>query len=176
MIGNNPNFAGSEGQIKTSTLEEEWFFQGKSFTFEDYFSFTTDETKTFVFDPSAFDGEKIINIPISLYSTGGPFLASIYVGTDADDDGTVLLAVNRKIGFSLPKSVIRLNPTINSLGTRIGGDIVTGTGQNPSTATGGSNIGVIPIELSTTLKTSITLTNTDGAGIYCETKFTWFEL
>jgi len=176
MIGNNLNFAGSEGQLLISSLEEEWFFQGKSFAFEDYFSFSTDETKTFVLDPTAFTGDRIVNIPIILYSTGGPFLANIYVGTDADDDGTLLTAVNRRIGFPAPKSIIRLNPTVNSNGLRIGGDIVTGTGNNPATATGGSNIGVLPIELSTTLKTMITLENTDGDGIYCQIKFTWFEI
>jgi len=176
IIGNNPNFAGENGNLIATKIEEDWFFSGKAFAFEDYFLFATDEVKTFVFDPTNCDCDKIVNFPITLYSTSGPIIVDIYIGTLSADDGTLLQPINRKFGGDPPKSTIRLNSTIQDLGLRIGGDIVPGTGLNPQTSTGGSNTGILPLELNKNFKNTLSVYNANGAGVYLVTKFTWFEV
>jgi hypothetical protein len=180
MIGNAPRtsaFAGSAGQVITGTVQENLFIEGKSFSYEDWLTYTADETKTFVFDPTACECVQIVFNPIAFSATAGPIEIKFYVGTTADDDGTLLEASNRRATSSVtPQGIWRLNPSNISLGTEFAGDLVPATGVTSATSTGSQNQPNLPFEVLKTSKYAITVKNTDGADTYVQIKSTWFEI
>lgn len=179
-IGNISNiaaFAGTAGQIKVGSIAEEAFIQGKAFSYEDYWLFAeADDEHFLVFNPALYAGFFLFFDPISLSASSGPMLVDIYAGTDSDEDGTPLEASNRRAAFPGPKSTLRMDPTINDIGTRFAGDLVPASGNNPATANGNSNSGGLPFEPIRPAKTAIKFTNLDGADTYLQIKITWFEL
>ena len=165
----------SSGITIVKSLQEVLLGEGKVFSYEDYFTFDADETKTFVINPAAFAGTRITSLPVVAYSTAGPVLVNYYANTTSDEDGTLLEGSNRRMGFSPPTLTIRLNPTISDLGTRFTGDIIPATGTAPATSNSSSNIGILPFEISKTYKTSFTIQNKNGADTYLQLKLGWFE-
>lgn len=159
----------------TTTVQEWLFVQGKSMSFEDYFTFSADEVKTFVVDPTSFTGVNLTFNPISLSATSGPVRVDFYAGTTADEDGTLLGASNRRSGFPAPVTKIRLNPSNISLGTRFAGDLVPATGTAPANSNGSGNQPSLPFEPSKTTKSAFTITNDNGADTIIQIKLTWFE-
>jgi hypothetical protein len=167
---------------RTTTIQEELFSLGKSFSYEDYLLYGASETKTLVFNPlefrpfTDFQNRLVIN-PFGFSASGGPILIQYYADTDSDEDGTLLGASNRDAQrATLPKSTLRLNPTINDIGTRFAGDLVPATSVSPAAATGALNVGGLPFALSPYIKYAVRITNTDGADIYVQMKMTWFEI
>jgi hypothetical protein len=178
VIGNNPSGAPNKGPTNSAlimTESEALFVLGKAFSFEDYFTFGQDEVKTFVFDPTALVDTQVVFNPLLFAASSGPVLIDFYAGTDADDDGTVLVPSNRRSGFPAPVSVFRLNPTINDLGTRFAGDSVPATGAGVGNTNGAGNQAGLPFEIDPTLKYAFTITNQDGADTIIQVKNTWFE-
>ena len=170
-------FAGTAGQLKVGSISEEAFILGKSFSYEDYTLFAlADEEHFIVFNPVLYAGFFLFFDPIALSASSGPVLVDIYAGTDSDEDGTLLGASNRRAAFPGPKSTLRMDPTINDIGTRFAGDMVPATGNNPNTANGSSNSGGLPFEPIRPGKTAIKFTNLDGADTYLQIKLTWYEL
>jgi hypothetical protein len=163
---------------RTTDVAGEQFVLGNSYSYEDYHIFAlADDTLTFVFDPTAFTGTNLTVEPISFCATSGPITIDFYTGTDADDDGTLLGASNRRATSSnINEAILRLDPTINSIGTRFSGDLVPATGTAPANSSGGSNVSGLPFELDTSLKYAFVATNKDGANVYFCIKMTWFEI
>lgn len=163
------------GYQKISNLQEQLFIEGKSFSWEDYLLFGADETRTIVFDPTLFEGLNVTFNPFSFSATSGPILIDIYPDVSDVVGGTVLGASNRREGGDPPVSILTLDPTSLTLGTKFAGDLVPATGLNPATSTGGGNIPGLPFEVDKTKLKALTLHNLDGAGIYVGAKITWFE-
>lgn len=162
--------------VRITTIQEELFVLGKAFSYEDYISFSAGETKTIVFDPTAFAGIQIAFNPISFSATSGPIKIDFYTGSDSDDDGTILEPSNRREGFPGPASILRLNPNNITLGDRFAGDLVPANGLGVGNANGGNNQPGLPFEIDFTLKKAITIKNEDGADTLVQLKITWFEV
>ena len=178
-IGSSPNLYGltsRAGFLIAGSLQEDLFVKGKSFSFEDYFTFSASEVKTIVLDPTAFTGVNLTFNPVVLSATAGPILVDFYVGTIANADGTLLGASNRRPGFPSPQTILRLNPTGVTLGTRFAGDLVPSTGMNPATSVGAGNMPGLPFEFLNTIKYAVQFTNLNGADTYMQLKVTWFEV
>jgi len=179
MIGNaiGPGATvGLLGAQLNSSVQEDLFVQGKSFSFEDYFTFAADETKTFVFSPLAFEGVNITVNPFIFSATSGPCEIDLYYGTTNDEDGTLLGASNRRFGMPAPKSTLRLNPSNVILGTRFAGDLIPATGVNPNNSNPATSPIGLPFELSRLIKYALTIHNSDGDGVKLMFKMTWFEV
>ena len=165
------------GALRQQSINEDLFVQGKSFSYEDYHIMGASGTLTFVFDPTAFTGINIVLEPFTFCSTAGPVTIDIYAGTNADNDGTLLGVSNRRATSSnLNQAIIRLDPTINNIGTRFAGDLVPATGTAPATSSPSSNKPGLPFELDPTFKYALIATNLDGAGVHFCIKITWFEV
>jgi len=177
MIGNNPfrKTIGLLGAHLTSSIQENLFVAGKAFFFEDYFTFSADEIKIFVIDPTSFDGDNLVFEPFSFTASSGPVRVDFYCNSVANSDGTLLTAVNRRCDGDPPLTVLRLNPTGVTLGDRFAGDLVPATGQNPSRSTGAASIGALPLELNPEKKYIAQVTNDNGADTLVEIKMSWFE-
>jgi hypothetical protein len=163
---------------RIQTIADEQFSLGNSYSYEDYHIFLVgDATFSFVFDPTAFTGVNLTVEPLSFCATSGPITIDFYVGTDADDDGTLLGVSNRKsTSTNVNQAVLRLDPTINNIGTRFSGDLVSSTGTAPGNSNGAANAQGLPFELDTTQKYTFVATNKDGADVYFCLKMTWFEI
>lgn len=162
--------------LRATTVQEELFVLGKAFSYEDYHTFGAAEVKNFVFDPTSFTGVNLTVNPFLFGATGGPVRIDIYYGTIANDDGTLLGISNRRFGFPAPESVLRLNPTGFTAGTRFAGDLVPGTGLNPATSNPSGNQAGLPFEINPDLKYALVATNDDGAGVVWQIKMTFFEV
>ena len=175
-IGNMPNVSmGLCCAALVQDIKEYLFFAGKTYSFEDYFTIGDMETSTIVVDPTAFTGDRLTFMPLVSYALGGPILIDFYASTVADSDGLLLASSNRRINFPAAKTILRLNPTIISIGSRFAGDIIPSTGQNAPSASGANNIETIRFEISKNIKYAITLKNNDGANAIVQIKLTWFE-
>lgn len=180
-IGNAPSHGaaiGLQGSRLTSSISENLFVAGKSFSYEDYLVFSLNEVKTIVLDSSEYTGENLVVLPLVFYATGGPILVDYYTSVISNDDGTLLTPSNRRESFLPPKSLLRLNPT-NFSGDRFTGDIIPATGLGVGNISGQgnqANVLGLPFELISNVKHAITLENKNGSGVYVQIKLTWFEV
>jgi hypothetical protein len=163
---------------RVQTVSDEQFVLGNSYSYEDYHIFLlADDTFTFVLDPTAFTGLNLTVEPISFCATSGPITIDFYAGVDADDDGTLLGVSNRRATSSnVNKAILRLDPTINDIGTKFAGDLVPSTGTAPANSSGAASATGLPFELDPAGKYAFVATNNDGANVYFCIKITWFEI
>lgn len=178
-------FSNSES-IKIATLQEDFFFKGQVFSYEDYISFAASETKIIVVDPTAFEplGAGVLTRipfnPLLGVATAGPILIDFYSGTEAADDGTILQGSNRDSTADklLPDIVLRLSPTVSNKGTRFAGDMIPSTASGPGglTNSGSGNAIGLPFAISNLSKYALELTNMNGDGVYVQLKLTWLEI
>lgn len=172
----------STQSLKTASIQDDFFFQEKAFSFEDYLSFSTSEVKTIIVDPTAFitPSGRIPFNPIGLSATDGPILVDFYSGSASNNDGTILQGSNRISTATklFPDTVLRLNPTGISLGTRFAGDLVPSSSSGPGgfILGSGANTQSLPFVISSLSKYAIRLTNLGGDNTYVEIKLTWFEV
>lgn len=174
-IGDAPSHGsviGLLGAYLTSTIQEDLFVAGKSFSFEDYFTFAAAEVKNFMFDTSSFTGVNLSINPFIFYSTNGPVSIDFYTGSTFNKNGTLLQASNRREGFPFPQSKLRLNPTNLVLGTRFAGDIIPALDK----ASGNSNQKGLPFEINASINHGFTITNGNGDDNIIQIKMTWFEI
>lgn len=162
--------------IRTTTIQEELFVIGKAFSFEEYFSFGTDEVKTFIFDPTAFEGSQIIFNPIAFSASSGPVLIDFYTGTTSDGDGDVQQSSNRREGMPNAVSILTEGDSNITLGDRFAGDAVPSTGLGVGNTNGAANQPGLPFEIDITKKHAFTVENTDGSDVIITIKMTWFEV
>lgn len=176
--GNNPNFAGAAGQLVTGSIQENLFIQGRSFSYEDWLVYGADETKTFVFDPTACTCDQIVFQPFAFSAQSGPVEIEIFAPVTADDDGDVLGASNRRATSPItPDGILRLNPSNIALpADRFAGDLVPASGTAPANSSGAENTQGLPFEIIPSIKYALTVKNTDGAGVRILFKTTWFEI
>ena len=160
--------------IRTTTIQEELFVLGGAFSYEDYLIVPSGGAQI-IFDPTAFEGTNLTFSPLIFAAESGPVLVDIYTGTDADDDGTLLIPSNRREGQPQPKSVIRLNPTVNSLGTKFAGDSVLASGAGIGNVNSNANSPGLPFEIDTSVKKALDIDNTSGGDIIFQIKLQWFE-
>lgn len=159
-----------------SQLQETLFIKKLAFSFEDYFIMGADEELYIVVNPTNLKGSSVFLNPIVAYSTAGPITMDFYLGTKASNDGTLLESSNRRINGKAAKLILRQNPTITDIGSRISGDLVPSTGTAPATSSGAANVTALPFEISKKYKLTVKFVNKNGANVYLQIKETWFEV
>jgi hypothetical protein len=172
----------SVNAVRATTVQEDFFALGRSFSFEDYFTMGASEVMNIVVDPTAFVApmsgqDRIVFNPLIASSTAGPITIEFYANTTASNNGTELGASNRDATSSnTPMLVLRQNPTITDAGTRFAGDLIPSTGVSPATATGADATTSLPFAINTKVKYMIRFTNEDGADVKMQIKLNWFEI
>lgn len=180
MSGNGSLPRGGAGQIIIGNLQDELFIRGLTFTYDGRFTFSADEVKRFVIDPTACTCAQITFLPLVYSATQGPVTADIYTGTDADDDGTVLTPVNRRETYQEINPtglVLRLNPTVNDIGVKLPlSGLVPATGTSPGNASGSESAQSSPFEIAGSVKKTLEVTNHGGNDALVFIGATWQEI
>jgi hypothetical protein len=162
--------------LRTTTIEEDLFIQGKSFSYEDYHLFGADEEKIIIFDPTNCTCNNIDISPILYAATSGPFLIDYYRGITEDESGSPLIASNRKSSSPiLPKVKLSTGADITDFGTRISGDLIPSTGLAEPNFKGATSPTGLRFEIGLNFKWAVKIKNLNGANVYFEIKLTWFE-
>ena len=173
---------GITGSSVVSNIPEDFFARGLSFTYADYLSYGTDETKEFIFDPTVYvpppgAQQRIVGFVPAFSAEAGPITVDIYEDTTEPGDGASLVLFNRdRSSANVPQSTFKLNPSaITTPGTKLPGILV------PATAGGPVNVGTaqadpLPFALDTTKKYRISVKNTNGADVLVGMSFTFFEI
>lgn len=179
MIGNGDNLESYRtifNAFKTTNTQEDAFVNGLVFSYEDYLIYGDDEVKNFIFDPTAFTGTNLVITPPQFSASSGPITVEYFIGATADNDGTLLGISNRRgTSSNVNKAILRLAPSNISEGTRFAGRLIPATGVNPNQGSGNASGSNLPFEIDCSVKYLIRITNTDGAGVYVQTDFTWIE-
>jgi hypothetical protein len=168
----------SWGPLVVTSIQEDSFINGSVFSYEDYRTFATDEIANFIFNPTAFTGDKLIVLAPAFSATAGPVLVEYYAGVVESGDGVVLDVSNRRgTSASTPESTFKLNPTtISNAGVRFTGRLVPSTATTPINLAGATASGNLPFELNTTVKYLVRITNTNGDNTIIQTDFSWIEI
>lgn len=163
--------------LLTTTIQEDLFIQGKSFSYEDYHLFSQDEEKFFIFNPLNCTCDQIVVSPVIFSATSGPVLIDYFFGMTSQEDGELLGSSNRRAtSENINQATVRLNPTISDNGTRISGDLIPSTGVAAPNFSGAESPTGLPFEITLTNKWGVKITNTDGDDVYIGIKITWFEI
>jgi hypothetical protein len=167
------------GPVQLTDTQENAFFNGNVFSYEDYLTYDASETKYLYFDCSGFNGENLIVLPPAFSSTAGPVTIEFYSNPTVTANGTELGVSNRR-GTSTntndAKLYLNVVGNITNNGTRFTGRLVPASGTAPANSSGSQASGDLPFELNTSINYLIVITNTNGAGVIIQTDFTWLEL
>lgn len=95
-----------------------------------------------VFDPTAVTTEKLVLLPISFSAFGaGPIHIDVYFGGEYGADGTEIECYNRdNESLNTCKSVIRLNPTVTTKGTKLPIEFIILSDGTPAIASLGGEV------------------------------------
>jgi len=163
------------GAIKTTSIEDDAFVNGKSFTHADY-TLEVGESAVidYLFDPRNVAAEHVVAENPVFNATSGPITIEYYVGTTVSALGTELVTFNRRPGGPPALAKLYVAPTVTGVGIRIAGQLVTATeavqGDTGSTTSSG-----LPFEVDQTHLMLIRVTNTNGAGVAIGRTFNWIE-
>ena len=173
---------GITNALLVSTIPEDFFARGMTYTYQDYHTFGASEVKDFLFDPTGYTPppggqNRIVGFFPSVFAEAGPILVDFYHSTTASEDGTLLDIFNRdSTSSNTPSSTLRLGPTVSNAGTRFSGIGVpanaTGAGQQVSSSVEES----LPFALDITMKYLMRFTNQNGADTLVSIRFTFFEI
>ena len=163
------------GAIKSLSVQEDAFINGKAFTHADYTQgIATDAIINYLFDPTACTCDQVIaEVPI-FNATAGPVLIEYFVGTTVSANGTELITFNRRSGFPAAKGKIYVAPTITADGVRIAGQLLPATDAVQGD-TGASTEAGLPFEVDKAFRLLIRITNKNGDNVSIGRRFDWIE-
>lgn len=128
MIGNRTNLGKAIfefGAVTTVDINTEKVFRDVAFSWSKRFivpsSAVGGGVANIVIDPTAVPaGKVLVVLPISFSAFGaGPIFVDLYFGTDADEDGTLLVSGNRdNRSVTTAGTIARLDPTVNDIGVK----------------------------------------------------------
>lgn len=153
-------------------------FDDQVFSLSKRFTVVSSGVVDIVFDPLAHTG-LITFLPVAFISgVGGPILIDLYLGTDAEDDGTSLSCINRNNASAVVcDMVVRLNPTVNTPGTLGPEFLLPSDGQGATSKAGGEVREDLVFNVNTAIKYMFRLTNTDTVNdTIMSVSASWFEL
>ena len=184
-IGNGPilpRVFGELGAIREVSFIQECFLRGTAFSYIDYLSYSSDETKDFVVDPTAFvnppGGYNRVMAEVPIFNaTAGPVTVKVFGDVQASDDGVLIPLYNRDGRSSKPVSdtIIRLNPTISNPGINFANYLVPATGVSPATGSNAAVQDILPYNLRLDQKYLFRVTNTNGNGVLVGVSSTLYE-
>jgi hypothetical protein len=155
---------------------QETITRGCAFSFNEYFTFGSDETKHFLLDPTACACKHVRITELVFAASLGPIDLEFYANTLASSDGAVYNMFNRNFNsLSTADTILRLNPTISDNGIRQAGRCVVATGANPITGIPSIDSEKKYLILNKAIKYLITAHNTNGAGARMQIDFSICE-
>jgi hypothetical protein len=171
---------GVTNAINTTTLPEDFFAQGKSFTLSQVYIFGADSTSDFLFDPTGYTppegGEnRIVAFVPEVNADAGPILITFYADSTAEG-GALQPAFNRDgTSPNLPQLCVYKDTTVGDEGTSFSEILV------PATTGGPVNVGAQSpatnlFAIDTTKKIIMRVHNQNGAGTQVGVRATWFEI
>jgi hypothetical protein len=172
---------GITNAVNITSLQDNFFASGQSFTLSHDYTFTTSETKNFLVDPTGYvppeggQDRVVANVP-SFAASAGPLKVEFFVGTTVSANGTQQTTFNRDATSSnVAQTCIYLAPTITDDGTGFSELLIPATAGGPVNV--GSNSPIdLPFAMDSTLKLLMRVTNENGADTRVGIRFTFFEI
>lgn len=131
------------GALTTVDINSQKVFQGVSFGTSKRITYPKATGLTnIVFDGTAVTKDKLVLLPINFNAFGaGPIHIDIYFGGTYGDDGTLIDCYNRDNESSNTcDSVVRLNPTITTKGTKLPPEFIILSNGTPAVASLGGEV------------------------------------
>jgi len=180
MIGNG-NPLSPFGAIIKLDIENAKIVEGICFTMRKRFDIAALGVLDIVFDPTNFDKETLVTLPLSFNGIGGPIDIDFYHDVNADQDGTELVSSNRnhKVIVTNPATVvIRQNPSNVNIGGAIKQELlIPSNGSGAGNTSSGDVAEPLVMLLDKTKKCLWRFTNTDNSdSARLGVVMTWFEV
>ena len=179
MIGNGQAGQSKFNAIVTNAIENEKVFEEIMFSIAKRLAIGSEAVNDIVIDPTGCGCDFLVFLPAIFKAFGaGPVNIDMYVGTDADDDGTLWESINRdNASINTADVIVRLNPTINSDGTKLPVEFVILSDGTAATAIAGgeSKEGQIFVARKD-VKYMFRLTNTEAVAATGHVSLNWFEV
>ncbi len=180
MIGNGESGKSLIGANVTEELQNNLVFtRERVFSISKRFTIPSSGVVDIVFDGTGISGNFLVFLPVFFQGFGaGPIEIDLYAGTNADDDGTEIICFNRnELSSKDCEMVVRLNPNINDIGTKLPVEFEIPSDGTPATSTlGGQAGGTVVTNINKAAKHMFRLTNTEASIARCVIAANWFEL
>lgn len=180
MIGNGEAGKSRIGANVNEELQNNLVFTRECvFSISKRFTIPSSGVVDIVFDSTGITAPFLVFLPVFFQGFGaGPIEIDLFAGTDADDDGTEIICFNRnELSLKLCEMVVRLNPNIIDIGTKLPVEFEIPSDGTPATATiGGSAGDSIVTNINKAFKHTFRLTNTEANIARCVIAANWFEL
>lgn len=171
--------------LKTISIPEDFFSNGKSFTYSKRVSIPGSSDVDFIFDPTGYeppeDGlNRIVVFPPTISGLGGEFYIDFY-DSPVYTGGTDTNGVNRDFTSSniISQSCIITGATVSNDGTKIDAIewlLPSQDGQGATANFSGSMSDILPIAIDTTKKLLLKITNQNANPGTVNIRITWFEI
>ena len=181
-IGNTkrPAISGLDAIIVQDLRNSMVLTDGCIFSISKRFTVPASGVVDIIFNPTHanLQDKKLVFFPVFFQGFGaGPIEIDMYFGTDADENGTVIESFNRNHeSINTRDVVVRLNPTINTIGTKLPPEFEIPSDGTPATAVlGGQTNETIITNLRKDGKYMFRLTNTEAVIARCVVAANWCE-
>lgn len=180
-IGNGHNIGGFEFNAQAVVdVNSQKVFRGVAWSWSRRFTLPASAEQNIVIDPTAIPaGTMAVVLPVSFIGFGaGPINIDMYFGTTAAEGGTLWTAGNRDHRITTqPATVIRYNPNVSELGTKLPFEFMVPSDGVPANATLGGDTKDDLISIARTDgKYAFNLTNTEANPASCAFAITIFEV
>lgn len=166
------------GTVIVEPITSSKVFDGVSFAASKRFTIGSEGVVDLVFDGTAVTKEFIVFLPLTIKAFGaGPIYIDIYSGGDYSDNGTLIDCINRDTtSINDCESVIRLNPTITTTGTKLPVEFAVYSNGIPAVASLGGEVKEdFVLLLRKDVKYLIRMTNQEANAADAWFGFDWFE-
>lgn len=154
----------------------------KIFSVKDNLLFSSQQTRYFVFDPTAYvppasgAGRMIGFFPV-FSAEAGPLVIDYFIDPDVSDDGTPLSLFNRSDGTIIAQSTFKADPgTVNDEGTKFSGDLAAASASGSGLTAPSATEDALPFRIDYTRKMLIKVFNKNGNDTDAAIKFSFVEL
>ena len=167
------------GVVTSIDIAEEKVFEGKTFSIAKRHTLALSSTNDIVIDPTACNCDYLVFQPVAFKAFGaGPVNIDMYIGTDADEDGTVCGSINRdNTSATTSPVVVRLNPTINDVGTKLPVEFtIFSNGTAAVAVAGGESREGLVFNARQDAKYMFRVINTEANPAFFHVSMTWYEV
>lgn len=145
MIGNRVGIGNAVFPFRAVTtvdINSQKVFEGVAFGLTKRVTYTAATLTNITFDAQAVTKDRVVLLPISFKAFGaGPINIDVYFGGDYSDNGTQVGCFNRDgENSNTCDSIVRLNPTINTKGTKLPLEFVILSNGTPAVASLGGDV------------------------------------
>lgn len=160
-------------------IENSKIFEDIVFSIAKRFTIGASATVDIVIDPTNCNCGFLVFLPIALKAfQAGPINIDFYFGVNSDEDGTLWGSSNRLNTSSTTSGLtVRLNPTINDVGTKLPPEFVIYSDGTPAMATlGGESKDDLVFVARQDGKYMFRFINQEASIAQAHASFNWFEV